>query len=77
MLDEACGVLVELARQHFAKAQTIMRQAPRRTVRAPRIMGEAYGLILERLVGRGFTPPRPRVRLPRLQLLLIVLRNLI
>jgi phytoene synthase len=77
MLGEACGVLVELARGHFAKAQAIMRQAPRRTVRAPRIMGEAYGLILERLVGRGFTPPRPRVRLPRLQLLLIVLRNLI
>jgi hypothetical protein len=40
-------------------------------------MGEAYGLILERLVARGFAPPRPRARLPRLQLLLIVLRNLI
>jgi phytoene synthase len=77
MLGEACGVLIELARQHFAKAQAIMQQAPRRTVRAPRIMGEAYGLILERLVARGFTPPRPRARLPRLQLLLIVLRNLI
>jgi phytoene synthase len=75
MLDEACGVLVEAARQHFAKARAIMRQAPRRTVRAPRIMGEAYGLILDRLVARGFLPPRQKVRLPRARLLLIVLRS--
>lgn len=75
MLGEACGVLVELARHHFAKAHAIMRQAPRRAVRAPRIMGEAYGLILDRLVARGFAPPRQPVRLPRVRLLLIVLRN--
>lgn len=77
MLGEACGVLVVLARQHFAKARAIMAQAPRRTVRAPRIMAEAYGLILEGLVARGFAPPRHRVRLPRWRLLLIVFRNLI
>jgi presqualene diphosphate synthase len=76
MLGEACGVLVELARQHFAKAGAIMKEAPRRVVRAPRIMAEAYGLILDRLVARGFAPPRNPVRLPRLRLLLIVLRNL-
>jgi len=52
-----------------------MRQTPRREVRAPRIMGEAYGLILDRLVARGFMPPRQPVRLPRSRLLLIVLRN--
>src|ERR1051326_1456001 len=75
MLEEPCGVLVELARQHFAKAHAIMRQTPRREVRAPRIMGEAYGLILDRLVARGFMPPRQPVRLPRSRLLLIVLRN--
>ncbi len=77
MLGEACGVLVALARQHFAKAHGIMARARRRTVRAPRIMAEAYGLILEGLIARGFTPPRRRVRLPRWRLLLIVLRNLI
>jgi presqualene diphosphate synthase len=77
MLGEACGVLVDLARQHFAKARAIMKEAPRRVVRAPRIMAEAYGLILDRLVARGFAPPRHPVRLPRARLLLIVLRNLI
>ena len=40
-------------------------------------MGDAYGLILQRLVARGFAPPRTPVRLPRARLLLIVLRNLL
>jgi squalene synthase HpnD len=77
MLGEACGVLVRQAQAHFRQAATIMSQNPRRAVRAPRIMGEAYGLILGRLVARGFAPPRLRVRLPRPRLLLIVLRNLV
>ena len=77
MLAEACRVLVDQAEGHFRHAGAIMAQNPRRTVRAPRIMGEAYGLILERLVARGFAPPRARVRLPRARILLIVLRNLV
>jgi presqualene diphosphate synthase len=70
MLGEACDVIVEKARRHFRQAETIMAQSPRRLVRAPRMMGNAYRLILDRLVARGFTPPRGR-------LLLIVLRNLL
>ncbi len=77
MLGEACGVIVEQAKGHFRQAQAIMAQNPRRVVRAPRIMGEAYGLILDRLVARGFNPPRAPIRLPRARLLLIVLRNLV
>jgi presqualene diphosphate synthase len=77
MLGEACGVLVRQAEEHFRKAEAIMSQSPRRVVRAPRIMGEAYGLILGRLVARGFAPPRPRVRLPRARIIFIVLRNLV
>lgn len=77
MLGEACGVLVKQAEVHFQKAEAIMAENPRRAVRAPRIMGEAYGLILGRLVARGFAPPRARVRLPRMRILLIVLRNLV
>lgn len=76
MLGEACAAIVLQARMHFAEAKTIMAQSPRRVVRAPRIMGDAYGLILDHLVARGFAPPRERVRLPRARLLLIVLRNL-
>jgi presqualene diphosphate synthase len=77
MLGEACGVLVKQAEAHFRHAKAIMARNPRRVVRAPRIMGEAYGLILGRLVARGFAPPRARVRLPRARILFIVLRNLV
>ena len=54
-----------------------MAQSPRRVVRAPRIMGEAYRIILDGLVARGFAPPRRPVRLPRARLPFIVLRNLV
>ena len=72
-----CAAMVELAKAEFAAARAVMAKAARRTVRAPRIMGEAYRLILEALVTRGFAPPRRPVHLPRVRFLLIVLRNLL
>jgi presqualene diphosphate synthase len=77
MLGEVCGDIVTVAQAEFESARAIMKQAPRRVVRAPRIMGEAYHLILDRLIARGFTPPRERVRLPRAKFIFIVLRNLL
>jgi squalene synthase HpnD len=76
-IAKPCAALVALARDEFDAASAIMAKNPRRVVRAPRIMGEAYRLILDALVGRGFAPPRRRVRLPRAKFLLIVLRNLL
>jgi phytoene synthase len=77
LLEQSCNVLVALAIGEFEAANAIMAQMPRRTVRAPRIMGQAYRLILDRLIARGFEPPRTPVRLPRVKILLIVLRNFI
>jgi squalene synthase HpnD len=77
LLEQACNVLVALAFGEFAAAGAIMAHQPRRAVRAPRIMGQAYRLILDRLIARGFDPPRVPVRLPRAKILLIVLRNLL
>ena len=51
-----------------------MARSPRRAVRAPRIMGEAYKLILDRLIARGWSPPRNRIRIPRPRLLWIIVR---
>jgi len=76
MLGEACGAIVGMATEHFGEASAIMARSPRRVVRAPRIMGAAYRLILDALVGRGFAPPRAPVRLSRPKILFIVLRNL-
>src|SRR5580700_4742010 len=65
MLGAACGVMVEQARRHFDEANAIMTRSPHRVVRAPRIMGAAYRAILDKLIARGFAPPRRPVRLPR------------
>jgi presqualene diphosphate synthase len=77
MLGEVCNVVVSRAHEHFRQATAIMAKSPRRVVRAPRIMGEAYRAILDKLVARGFAPPREPVRHSRVKLLLILLRNLV
>ncbi len=77
MLGAACVSIVALAKDHFQEANAIMARSPRRVVRAPRIMGAAYRIILDKLVARGFDPARQPVRLPRAKLLLIVLGNLV
>jgi len=74
-LGQACAELVARAREHFAQADKIMARLPRRSVRAPTIMGLVYRSMLERLVVRGWSPPRQRIRIPRARLLWIVLRH--
>jgi presqualene diphosphate synthase len=76
-LGQACAPMIVMATAEFEAANAVMKKNPRRVVRAPRIMGEAYWLILQGLIARGFAPPRTRIRLPRAKLLLIVLRNLL
>ena len=51
-----------------------MARCPRRTVKAPRIMGEVYRAILEGMVERGWSAPRARVRVSRARLAWIMLR---
>jgi phytoene synthase len=74
-LGKACAVLVDRARSHFAEAELIMARNPRRIVRAPRIMAEAYRVILDCLVDRGWAPPRRPIQLPRARLLWIIMRH--
>jgi phytoene synthase len=74
-IDKACRPVIDMARTHFAEADKIMARCPRRIVRAPRIMGEAYKCILDRLVARGWSSPREAVRVPRWQFLWIILRH--
>jgi phytoene synthase len=74
-IEKACQPLVARARLHFAEADQIMARCPRRVVRAPKIMAEAYKSILNRLVARGWLFPREPVRVPRWQFLWIILRH--
>ncbi len=73
-LGIACAQLVKAARDHFNSADEIMAAAPRRAVRAPRIMGAVYRLILEHTATRGFLPPRRPVRLARPRIAWIIMR---
>jgi presqualene diphosphate synthase len=73
-LDRACAQLVTAARDHFTSAEAIMSSAPRRAVRAPRIMGAVYRQILEHTAARGFGPPRHRVKLARPRIAWIIMR---
>jgi presqualene diphosphate synthase len=74
-LGRACTGVAARARRHFEEAGAIMARSPRRVVRAPRIMGEAYRLILDSLLERGWSAPRPPIHLPRARLLWIIMRH--
>ena len=76
-LCEVCERIVALARWHFSEADKIMSAHPRRMVRTPRVMSEAYKSILSGLVARGWAAPRERVRLSKSRIAMIVLRNFI
>jgi phytoene synthase len=73
-LGYACAPVVARAEQHFAEAEKIMAQSPRRTVKTPRIMAAAYRPMLARMVARGWESPRTRVSLGRTHFLWIILR---
>jgi phytoene synthase len=76
-LHVVCERIAMLARDHFAEANLLMELYPRRVVRTPRVMAEAYKAILARLLSRGWAPPRVRIRLGRSRLGLILLRHVI
>ena len=76
-LGQVCARMAGRARVHFDEADKVMARSPRRCVRAPRIMGEAYRLILDGLAARGWAHPRRAVRLPRLRLLWLIMRHAI
>ena len=76
-LPQVCGRIVSLARWHFAEADKVMKSHPRRKVRTPRVMGEAYKSILKALVSRGWAAPRVAVKLSKPRLVFILLRHFI
>ena len=75
-LDAACQEVAERARHHYGRANAIMREQPRRLVRAPRLMEAAYGAVLDALLKRGFTAPRRPVKVRKGRLLLTLVRQL-
>jgi phytoene synthase len=73
-LTQVCRPLIATARAHFSQARAIMARQRRASVKAPRIMAEAYAPMLDALEQSGFAPPRERVRINRAHLILAILR---
>lgn len=73
-MPKVCAPLLAQAREHFEKSDEIMARNSRRVVRAPRIMSKYYHAILDRLVARGFAPPRAPVSLSKAAKLMILAR---
>jgi len=72
-IGQACEPVIERARTHFTEARTIMARNPRRLIRTPMLMYEAYRSILDGVVARGFAAPRARIRLSKLRMVLLLI----
>lgn len=73
-LQRVCAEVAARAEAHYAAAARIMDACPRAAVRAPRLMGAVYRQVLQRLVARGWAPPRAPVKVSKPRLALAVLR---
>ena len=73
-IEPVCRVVAARAEAHFAAAWEIFARTPTKVARTPRIMGEAYRYILDRLYARGWKAPRAGLKLGKLKLVLIVAR---
>jgi presqualene diphosphate synthase len=74
-IDQAARATAALAREHYAKADAILRAKPKGRIATPRLMGAVYGEILRAMEAQGWTPPRTRVSVPKTKLAMIVLRS--
>jgi squalene synthase HpnD len=73
-LDHACGLVAARARDHFVRAKSLMESCSRESVRSPRIMASVYRALLDKLIERGWAPPRQRVCPSKLQFAWAVMR---
>ncbi|MBI1869240.1 MAG: presqualene diphosphate synthase HpnD [Methylocystis sp.] len=73
-LGEVCAAVAAKARDHYAETNLIIAVSPPRAVKAPYLMAAGYRSVLDRLVARGFAPPRAPVRASQLKIVLALLR---
>lgn len=76
-LGEACAAVAARAREHYGEAELLMKVSPPNAVKAPYLMATAYRSIFDRLVARGFAPPRAPVHASRVKILLALLRSVL
>jgi presqualene diphosphate synthase len=73
-LGDACMMVANRAERHFTEAAAVMAGCGKESVRSPRIMASVYRALLDKLVTRGWKPPREKVRPSKLRFLSAVAR---
>jgi presqualene diphosphate synthase len=74
-LDEACRIVAERARRHFEQAEIVMARCERGRVRSPRLMAAVYRAMLDKLMARGWQPPRHKLHHSKPKIIWAVLRH--
>jgi len=74
-IDRVCRAVATLAHDHYRAAADVLSRHPRGQLRAPRLMGAVYSVILSKMEKQGWAPPRARARIGKAELLMIVLRH--
>ena len=72
-IDVAARHIAAEAKLHYEAADKVMRSA-RGRLKAPRLMGAAYGRILMHMLAEGWKPPRRRVSLSKAEKLWVLAR---
>jgi presqualene diphosphate synthase len=73
-LPEVCRNLASIALQHYADADSAIRDCDRRAMRPAVLMGAVYRHILDRLLKAGWRRPKERVGLSKVLKLWLILR---
>lgn len=74
-LPQACAIVAEMARNHFATARDALARCDRRAVRPAAVMLESYHRLLARMERRGWQTRSPRMRLSPPEKFFIGLRH--
>jgi phytoene synthase len=72
-IDVAARQIACEAKRHYEAADKVMRTA-RGRLKAPRLMGAAYGRILKHMLAEGWKPPRRRISLSKGEKLWVLAR---
>ena len=76
-MDSAARWLAARAEAHFVEAGACLAARPKGKLIAPRLMEEAYALVLRRMLAQGWHAPRRRVSTSKPRLLFSLLRHLV
>ena len=74
-VDVACRKVALLARDHYERADRVLRTRPKGRIRTPRLFGAVYSQILGEMEKTGWAPPRRRVKLGKARLLRILITD--